>query len=45
MPTSTCGAFAYDAATHAIKDGMYLRARQWISVAGTTVTAAGYAYL
>lgn len=45
MPTSTCGAFAYDASTHTIKDGMYLRARRWVEVASATVTAAGYAYL
>lgn len=39
------GAFAYDPDTHTIKDGMYLRARQWYEVAEATVSAAGYAYL
>lgn len=29
MPKSTSGAFSYDAATHTINDGMYLRARTW----------------
>lgn len=42
---STCGAFSYDEDTHTIKDGLYLRARQWTAVADAVVTAAGYAYL
>lgn len=41
----TCGAFSYDEDTHTIKDGLYLRARQWKAVANAVVAAAGYAYL
>lgn len=39
------GAFSYDPDTHTIKDGMYLRARKWTTVADATVSAQGYAYL
>lgn len=39
------GAFSYDPETHTIKDGMYLRARQWYEVAEATVSGSGYAYL
>lgn len=42
---NTSGAFSYDPQTHIIKDGVYLRARQYYFVDNVEVTASGYAYL